>query len=441
MSVFVDEAMLYVKAGDGGNGAKSFRREKYVPHGGPDGGDGGRGGDVILEVDEGLSTLVDFRYKSHFRAPSGQHGSGSKRHGRDGDPLIIRVPPGTVVRDADSGRLLADLVEPGQRVVVALGGRGGRGNARFATSTRQAPQFAELGEKGEERRLKLELKLLADVGLIGFPNAGKSTLISRISAARPKVASYPFTTLVPNLGVVRMGEGSSFVVADIPGLIEGAHEGAGLGHRFLRHVERTRVLVHVVDVSGWEGRDPRSDFDVVLTELEKYSADLAKLPQIVAANKIDLPSAQDHLPAFREHVEARGLKVFPISAATGEGVPELLQEVWAVLQAARPEPAFSPEPAEAPRDKKGAIPLAAGVGEGRRAPLSEYTVEREEDRFVVRGEGLRRLMDRLDLKSDEAVAFLQKVFADIGLYERLRQAGAQEGDVVQVEAMEFEFVD
>lgn len=443
MAVFIDEATLYVKAGDGGNGAKSFRREKYVPHGGPDGGDGGRGGDVILEVDEDLTTLVDFRYKSHFRAPSGQHGSGGKRMGRDGDPLIIRVPPGTVVRDADSGRLLADLVEPGQRVIVALGGRGGRGNARFATSTRRAPQFAELGEKGEERRLKLELKLLADVGLVGFPNAGKSTLIRRISAARPKVASYPFTTLVPNLGVVRMGEGSSFVVADIPGLIEGAHEGAGLGHRFLRHVERTRVLVHVVDVSGWEGRDPRNDFDVVLQELEKYSADLAQLPQIVAANKVDLPSAQDYLAPFQEHVESRGYRVFPISAATGEGVPQLLQEVWATLQASRPEPepVLSVEDVLSPREKRREAALAAGVGEGRRAPLKEYTLERQADRFVVQGEGLRRLMARLDLNSDEAVAFLQKVFADIGLYERLRQAGAEEGDLVQVEAMEFEFVD
>lgn len=456
--MFLDQAKIFVKAGDGGDGSKSFRREKYVPRGGPDGGDGGRGGDVILRVDEGLNTLIDFRYKSRFEAGRGQHGSGGNKTGANGESVVIRVPPGTVVKDAESGVLLADLVHPGQEVVVARGGRGGRGNIHFAHASRQTPRFAERGEPGESRWLLLELKVLADVGLVGYPNAGKSTLISRISAARPKVAPYPFTTLTPHLGVVRLDEGASFVVADIPGLVEGAHEGVGLGHAFLRHIERTRVLLHVVDLSGLEGRDPRRDLEVIRRELEAYSPALAQRPQLVAANKMDLQEARDNLEAFRRYAEELGLPVIPISAATGQGIAELLKALWETLKEAPAGILPLDEDIEVPDgvpgaghgerevgDHKAAGRVAASVAgrrDGRtRAPLREFTIRRESDRFVVEGEGLRRLIGRLDLESHEAVTFLQKVFSDIGLYDRLREAGVAGGDVVEVEGLEFEFVD
>lgn len=445
--MFLDQAKIFVKAGDGGDGAKSFRREKYVPRGGPDGGDGGRGGDVILQVDEGLNTLIDFRYKSRFEAGRGQHGSGSNKTGANGESVVVRVPPGTVVKDAETGEVLADLVHPGQQVVVARGGRGGRGNAHFATPSRQTPRFAERGEPGESRWLLLELKVLADVGLVGYPNAGKSTLISRISAARPKVAPYPFTTLTPNLGVVRLDEGSSFVVADIPGLVEGAHRGVGLGHDFLRHIERTRVLLHVVDLSGLEGRDPRRDLEVIRRELEAYSPVLAQRPQLVAANKMDLQEARENLEAFRRYAAEVGLEVVPISAATGEGIPDLLRALWDLLQKApkggRPLERDAAGGAELVETgaKDGAVRVAPPSYARRRAPLREFTIRREGDRFIVEGEGLRRLIRRLDLESDEAVTFLQKVFSDIGLYDKLREAGVAGGDVVEVEGLEFEFVD
>lgn len=428
-TVFLDTARIYAKGGDGGHGAVSFRREKYVPAGGPDGGDGGRGGDVILQVDPGLGTLLDFKYRTHYRAQNGQHGRGSNMHGRRGRDLIVKVPPGTAVKDEATGEYLADLTEPEQTVVVARGGRGGRGNAQFKTPVRRAPRFAEKGEPGEERWIILELRVIADVGLVGLPNAGKSTLLARISAARPKIAHYPFTTLTPNLGVVALGEGQSFVVADIPGLVEGAHAGVGLGHDFLRHVERTRVLIHVVDVSGLEGRDPVADFRAVNEELRLYRPELAERKQLVAANKLDLEEARQNLPAFREAVEALGYKVFPVSAATGEGLEPLLHAAWEALQdLPRPEPVpVSPDgPAASPR---------------RRAPLSEYTIDREGDAFVVEGEGLARLMARLDLNNEDAVRFLQKVFSDIGLNNALRARGVQTGDTVRVAGVEFEFQD
>ncbi len=321
--MFVDTARIYVKAGDGGKGAVSFRREKYVPAGGPDGGDGGDGGDVIVEADGSMLTLMDFRHRKRYRAENGHPGAGADKHGRNGAGEVVRVPPGTVVRDAATGEVVADLVSPGQSAVVARGGKGGRGNARFATPRRQAPRYAQPGIAGEERWLELELKLLADVGLVGLPNVGKSTLISWMSAARPKIADYPFTTLVPNLGVVDVGDGRSFVVADIPGLIEGAHGGAGLGHEFLRHVERTRVLVHVLDLAA-EERDPVHDFEVIEDELRLYSPELATRPTVVAANKIDLPQARGRLGRVREALAARGLEVHAISAVTGEGVRELV---------------------------------------------------------------------------------------------------------------------
>jgi GTP-binding protein len=329
---FVDQVSIQVKAGDGGNGAVAFRREKFVERGGPSGGDGGNGGSVVFEADTGLTTLLDYRYQQHHRARNGQHGMGSDMNGASAEDLVLRVPVGTLIRDQDSGQLLADLAEPGARAVIARGGRGGLGNMNFATSTRQTPRFAQDGKPGEERRLVLELKLLADVGLLGFPNAGKSTLISRVSRARPKIADYPFTTLVPNLGVVPYKDGTSFVMADIPGIIEGAAEGAGLGHQFLRHVERCRVLVHIVDLSApGEDRAPVRDLDVLDHELQRYSPELAAKPQIVAANKIDLPDARERLPDFQAAMAPRGVPVFPISAATGEGLGPLLDAVAQVL--------------------------------------------------------------------------------------------------------------
>ncbi len=329
---FVDEVRIEIKAGDGGDGCVAFRREKYVEKGGPSGGDGGNGGDVVFVADEQLTTLLDYRYQQHHTAASGGHGLGSDMNGRGAEDLVLKVPVGTLIKDADTDELLCDLSVPGERFIVAKGGRGGLGNINFANSRRQTPRFAQDGTKGEAKMIRLELKLLADVGLLGFPNAGKSTLVSRISRARPKVADYPFTTLVPNLGVVQYKDRRSFVVADIPGLIEGASEGAGLGLQFLRHVERCRVLVHLVDLSAVvEGRDPVHDFDVLNKELKKYSLELSKRPQIVVANKLDLPDAQAALPAFEAALKKRGIPVLPLSGATGQGLEKVLDAVARVL--------------------------------------------------------------------------------------------------------------
>ena len=347
---FVDEVRIHVKAGDGGNGAVAFRREKYVERGGPSGGDGGGGGSVLFEADPQLTTLLDYRYQQQHRARNGEHGKGSDCNGRSAEDLVLRVPVGTLLRDEASGEVLCDLSSPGQRFVAAQGGKGGLGNMNFATSTRQTPRFAQEGTKGEERALVLELKLLADVGLIGFPNAGKSTLISRVSRARPKIADYPFTTLVPNLGVVQYKDGLSFVVADIPGLIEGASEGAGLGHQFLRHVERCRVLVHLVDLGAeGEGREPLADWEIINRELHRHGAELAEKPQVVVASKVDLTHARERLPAFEAAMRKRGVPVLPISSATGEGVQALLDRVARVLYggpeaAAEVAPKARPEP-------------------------------------------------------------------------------------------------
>jgi GTP-binding protein len=329
--VFVDEVEIQVRAGDGGRGCVSFRREKFVPRGGPDGGDGGRGGSVILEADEGLGTLLDFRYKRHYTARRGGHGEGSDRHGKNGPDLVLRVPVGTTVRDRDTGLLLGDLTADGERLDVARGGRGGRGNARFATSTHRAPRHAEPGEAGEERGLRLELRLLADVGVVGFPNAGKSTLVARLSAARPKIADYPFTTLVPTLGLVRLDEDRSFVIADVPGLIPGAAEGKGLGLRFLRHLERTRLLVHLLDLDPATGRDPVEDWQTIQAELEAYSPGLAARPQLVAANKTDLEGAAARLKRVVAFGRRRRLPVIPLAARTGEGLAELRAAIGAAL--------------------------------------------------------------------------------------------------------------
>jgi len=422
--MFIDKARIYVKGGDGGNGCVAMRREKYVPEGGPWGGDGGRGGDVVLQADEGLRTLVDFRYKRHYKADRGKHGEGKNKHGRSADDLVVRVPVGTLVRDEDTGELLADLVSHGQRVVVARGGRGGRGNVHFATPYNKAPKIAEKGEPGEERWLSLELKLLADVGLIGFPNAGKSTLISMISAAKPKIANYPFTTVVPNLGVVRVDEGRSFVVADIPGLIEGAHAGAGLGHEFLRHVERTRLLIHVLDTAGSEGRDPVEDFKITNRELALYNPLLGSRPQVIAANKMDLPEAEENLTRLKE-AYGETYEIFPISAATGSGLEPLIYRVAALLE-------------EIPAIVSSDVETAEHA---IRQAEPRFTITKETGIWVVGGKEVQRHVAMTDLNNEEAVERLQRIFRRMGVEDALKEAGIKEGDIVKIGEFEFEYVE
>lgn len=432
--MFVDQVKIRVKAGDGGNGATHFRREKCVPAGGPDGGDGGHGGNVEAEVDPGLGTLLDFRYRSHYRAESGGDGAGKKQYGRDGANLVLKVPPGTTVTDAATGEVLADLLHPGQRAILAFGGRGGRGNPHFTTPTRRAPKFAEQGEPGEERELVLELKLLADVGLIGFPNAGKSTLIARISAARPKIADYPFTTLVPNLGVVGLGEGQSFVVADIPGLIPGASRGAGLGLDFLRHVERTRVLVHVLDLAAADPeRDPLSDWRIINAELAAYRPELLTRPQLVAANKIDVTGTREKLAEVRPVLEEAGCKVFPLSAASGEGVDALVKALAELVL-----PAKAAE-AEARRTLPPGTVEYVGRTERPRQPDGPLCARREGGTWIVSGQGLERLVQKTDLANEAAVQHLQRVLRDKGLDDFLAAAGVQTGDLVTIAGKEFYF--
>lgn len=435
MSAFLDTAKIHVKAGDGGNGAVSFRREKYVPAGGPDGGDGGRGGDVIVVADPNMSTLLDYRGHIHWKAERGENGHGSTKFGKDGADLVLRVPVGTVIRVAETGQLVADLVEPDQRVVIARGGRGGKGNARFATPTRQAPRFAENGGQGEAFELELELKLLADVGLVGYPNAGKSTLISAVSAARPKIASYPFTTLVPNLGVATLGEGRNFVMADVPGLIEGAHAGAGLGQEFLRHLDRTRILIHVVDCSGLEGRDPWDAFQQINEELRLYDPHLSTRAQLVAANKMDLAESRSNFETFERAVRKAGYEMFPISAATREGLEPLLERTWQLLELAKAEERAIPRGEE---PSWGERPLRQAIERGR---LDEYKIVHEEEAYVIEGAGLRRVMARMDLGNPEAVRYLQRIMEQIGVSDALRAAGIQDGDTVRAGELEFTFVE
>jgi GTP-binding protein len=411
--MFYDRAKIFVKAGSGGNGLVSFRREKFVPRGGPDGGDGGRGGSIYVEADASLNTLIRFKRRVHFRAPNGSAGGGNNRHGADGEDLVLSVPPGTLVRDAETQELLVDLEQSGQRVIVARGGRGGKGNAHFATSTRQTPRLSERGAPGEERWLILDLKIIADVGVIGYPNAGKSTLLAAVSRARPKIADYPFTTLTPNLGVVTVGD-TGFVLADIPGLIEGASEGAGLGLDFLRHIERTRVLIHLLDGLS---NDPVADWRVINRELAQYSPALAEKPQITAFNKMDLPDVQARWASVQKPLEEQAGKVYPISAATHEGVQDLLWAVARKLQEAMAQP---PAP-------------ATEVKVFRPAPSSaKFTVAREGDGFRVRGQAVERLVAMTNLGQEEALWRLHAQLERLGVLKVLEAQGVQEGDMVYI---------
>lgn len=426
---YFDRATIEIRAGTGGAGAATFRREKFVPRGGPNGGDGGRGGHIYLVADPNLNTLLSFRYERKFAAEAGGNGQKNNMHGRQGRDLEIRVPPGTVVRTRIEGVTYeVDLARPGQRLLAARGGRGGLGNVHFTTSVRQAPQIAELGEPGEALTLELELKLIADVGLIGFPNAGKSTLLSVISAARPKIANYPFTTLQPNLGMVEVGEHDRFVVADIPGLIEGAHAGVGLGHDFLRHIERTRVLIHVVDAAGVDFRDPLDDFYKLNQELRLYQPELAERPQVVALNKQDLPEARANLERLRRELDVLPENLFPIAAATREGVDALLRRVAALL---RDDPAPQREPVE-PDAPALTWPLPI-VDE------QAFTVTREADAWRVRGVKIERLMRMTNFNQPEAVDRLQRVFEASGISAALLAAGLEEGDLVRIGETELEW--
>jgi GTP-binding protein len=430
--VFVDKVKVFVKGGDGGNGMVAFRREKYVPYGGPAGGDGGRGGNVVFRVDEGLRTLLDLRYQKQFKAPRGENGRSKGQHGANGEDLIVKVPPGTVVKDAETGEIIADLTEHGQTAIIARGGRGGRGNMRFATAVNPAPEIAENGEPGEERWVELELKLLADVGLVGYPSVGKSTLLSVVSAARPKIGAYHFTTLVPNLGVVQVEDGRSFVMADLPGLIEGAHQGVGLGHQFLRHVERTKVLVHVIDMAGSEGRDPYEDYLQINRELELYRPDLIQRPQIIAANKMDLPDAEVHLELFREQV-GEDVPIYPISAATRQGIRELLLAIADLLDKVEKE--------EAERAKEEFVPAQERKIYRSEEPEVPFTIRRENEMFVVEGERVEKLVQMTNFNYHDSVLRFAHTLKKMGVDDALRAKGAKEGDSVRIGEMIFEFTE
>ena len=424
MEMFVDKVRITVCGGRGGDGAVAFHREKYVAAGGPDGGDGGHGGSVILRVNDNLSTLLDFRYKRKYSAQAGVNGQGRKMNGKRGEPLVIQVPRGTVVRDAASNAIIVDM-STGEDFVIAKGGRGGWGNAHFATPTRQVPRFAKQGTPGQERDIILELKLLADVGLVGFPNVGKSTLLSVTSNARPKIANYHFTTLYPNLGVIYVEEGVSFVMADIPGIIEGAADGAGLGHDFLRHIDRCRLLVHVVDVSGSEDRDPIEDFDAICEELKNYSVDLSNRPMIVAANKIDLMMPEsDNLERLRTHVEAKGYELYEISAGTTQGTRKLMQVVAEKLRTLPPVTIYEPE---------YVVPVVESGDYG------EFDIQHEGNVWVVSSLWLDRMVNNINFDDYESRNYFDQLLRKSGLFKQLEEMGIQDGDVVSIDDLEFEY--
>jgi len=424
--LFVDEAKIYIKAGDGGDGCVSFHREKYVAAGGPDGGDGGKGGDIVFKVDDNISNLIDFRYKRKYVAEKGQDGSSKNCSGRSAPDLIISVPRGTVVRELSTGRILADM-SGDEPTVIAKGGRGGRGNAHFATSTRQIPRFAKPGFKGDEYEIKLELKLIADVGLVGFPNVGKSTLISVVSAAKPKIANYHFTTLTPVLGVVKIEDGKSFVMADIPGLIEGASEGVGLGHEFLRHVERCRLIVHVVDVSGIEGRDPVADFEAINKELRSFSQELADAPQIVAANKSDM-ATEEQIRTLREYVEEQGYLFYEISAATKKGTRELVYGIWSRLSELPPVKRFE------------AQPLTREELDEKLNSRRDFNVTVEDGIYFVEADWLWDILRSVNMDDYSSLQYFQRVLRSSGIIDKLEEMGINEGDTVSIFDFEFEFM-
>lgn len=424
--MFVDQAKIYIKAGDGGDGAVSFHREKYVAAGGPDGGDGGKGGDIVFVVDDNISNLIDFRYKRKYVAEKGQNGGGKNCSGRNAPDLVVKVPRGTVVKEIKSGRILADL-STDEPAVIAHGGKGGRGNAHFATSTRQIPKFAKPGFRGDEYEVMLELKLIADVGLVGFPNVGKSTLISVVSAAKPKIANYHFTTLTPVLGVVKIEEGKSFVMADIPGLIEGASEGVGLGHEFLRHVERCRLIVHVIDVSGSEGRDPIEDFKAINHELENFSTELAEAPQIVAANKSDM-ATPEQVERLRNYVEDQGLLFYEISAATTKGTKELMYGVWERLSVLPPVKQFE------------AQPLTQEELDDKLISKKDFRVTVEDGVYFVEADWLLDILRTANMDDYSSLQYFQNVLRTSGIIDKLEEMGIEEGDTVSIFDFEFEYL-
>jgi GTP-binding protein len=425
INVFIDKARIFVKAGNGGNGAVGFRKEKYVPAGGPDGGDGGQGASIIFEVDLGLRTLMDFKYQRKYSAEPGGDGSKSRRAGKNGDDLILKVPAGTIIRDEATGLILADLKKEGDRASIVRGGRGGKGNQHFANAVRQAPSFAKSGTEGQERWVTLELKMIADVGLLGFPNVGKSTFLSVVTKAKPKIANYHFTTLTPNLGVVETKFGESFVLADIPGLIEGAAEGVGLGHDFLRHVERTKVLIHIVDITGLEGRNALEDFDKINDELKMYNEKLATRPQVVVANKIDILEDESIFEEFKNELEGRGYKVFKMSAATRQGVDDVIAYVTPLLKEVEDIELVTEEEMYKPE-------LDVQEDEA-------LTIEIQDEVYVVTGKMLRRIMYSVNFDDMESLQYFQKVMESQGVFDRLREMGIEDGDTVRIYELEFEF--
>lgn len=422
--MFIDIAKINLKAGKGGDGAVAFRREKYEPSGGPFGGDGGNGGNIVLYADEGIRTLMDFRYRPHYKAENGENGRTKKQFGKKGEDLILKVPVGTLIKDADTEQVIIDMKSHGQTFIIAKGGRGGRGNAKFATATRQAPRFAEPGTKGEERWVILELKLIADVGLVGFPNVGKSTILSILSEAKPKIANYHFTTLKPNLGVVFVESGKSFVMADIPGLIEGAHEGVGLGHDFLRHVERTRILVHVLDASGLEGRNPIEDFYKINEELVKYNPKLSEKPQIIVANKMDISESKEWINKIKDELEPKDYKVYPISAATTAGIDELKYGIWEVLSKIDVKYETFDEEINITLEK----------------PKEESIIVKKEDgKYIVEGSFIERLLASTNFESMDSLRYFQNVMRQKGIVDELEDLGITENDSVFICGYEFEY--
>ena len=427
--MFVDRAKIFIRSGKGGDGAVTFRREPYVPEGGPDGGDGGKGGDVVFMADSSLRTLMDFRYKRKYQAENGQNGMKKKKYGKKGEDLIIKVPPGTLVIDEETGHLMKDLVNPGDSFVAAKGGKGGKGNVHFKNSVRQAPNFAEAGGLPKERNVILELKLIADVGLVGFPNVGKSSLLSVCTKAKPKIANYHFTTIDPNLGVVEVSN-TSFVMADIAGIIEGAHEGAGMGFRFLKHIERTKVLIHVVDVSGSEGRDPIEDFDKINNELARYSEHLMKKPQLVAANKIDMVDEDGpEYTRFKEYVEAKGYKVFPISAPINVGVPQLMEEAAKMLATVEAQPL------------EETMEIFDFEREDNEPDYRKVEVSRDNEADVLSGKQLTKIFNSTNFNDIGSIRYLYKYIERSGAVEKLKEMGLEEGDIIRIQDFEFEYID